>query len=282
MNKKSTSSKVLNLRNPKQLRILRSISVAEGRIAKEEIMKMGNKEIFYRMKNNGFIRETEKGSQIYKATKKLNNLISKSEGISVGNGCSSKHSKAILNIVKELPHSILDDGRYITGMNLKQEMEIYKKSKQYHIALKQLQLQNSNIREDRERYHKHMQQFGNRVERLQEGINYKADTNYLNMRHEILGSENPLFVPDFAAQIHKHEAEKVLMYMKTKQETLKMNSREQRFLEENCKKMEQIINDMDITTTVYFEIVTDSYGKPEMERHEIYERIMNRTVLYLC
>ena len=119
MPKKNTS---LNLRNPKQLDLIYTFAISEGRLSKDSIMDIGNKELFYRMKNNGFIKETQKGSNVFKATSKLQALTEKTTGISYGNGCSSKHSGKIGKAITYLPKDIITEGRFESGQMLKHEM----------------------------------------------------------------------------------------------------------------------------------------------------------------
>ena len=234
------------------------------------------------MKNNGFLKETTKGSGIFKATEKLNNLMYQKEGMLTGNGCSSRHSAAILKNVQALPKEILEEGRFLTGANLKKEMEQYKTTKEYALALERLQHQNADTIAKREQYHDEAQSLGNQAQRLQESFNYKADMDSFQRSKDILHSDTPLYVPDFATVLRQEEAQEVLTSMQERMEMVTDNSREYDFLNGNCEKLERILTTMDSNVMVYFEIVTDSYGRPELERHQNYEQIMNRDVLYVC
>ena len=132
-NKGKSQSKNLNLCNPKQMEVINLFAISEGRVSKENIYSTGNKEIFYRMKNNGFIKETAKGSGYFKATNKLKTLVNKTEGISFGNGCSNKHSETITKATSYFPKDVVSEGRftscrsqgeyYQNKINYRQEMK---------------------------------------------------------------------------------------------------------------------------------------------------------------
>jgi len=85
----------LNLNNPKQRELINTFAISEGRVSKQKIFEIGNKELFYRMKSGGFIQETHKGSGVFKSTAKLQRLTERTTGIRYGNGCSNAHSEKI-------------------------------------------------------------------------------------------------------------------------------------------------------------------------------------------
>ena len=58
-------------------------------------------------------------------------------------------------------------------------------------------------------------------------------------------------------------------------------SKEHFFLEQSIEKIQQMLQTEQISYDLYFEIVTNNYGKPELERHHNYEIILNREVLYI-
>lgn len=277
--KKKTES--LNLKNPKQLSLIHSFAVAEGRLSKEQILKEANKEIFYRMKNSGFIKETVKGSGIFKATGKLQSLVKKTEGIQFSVGCSSKHSAKITKAVSYLPQSVVAEGRFESGYALKQEMSAYKQTKGYQNKIEQMQ--KSVLRERKQieaRYQERRGNAENGAERYQAGIDYKADIADNQMKQDIIFSDNPLYVPDFKVTLQREEAEELLRNMKNSMDELEQG-KEYAFLEQNVGKMEEILKTGEENLEVYFEVVTDSYGKRELEMHRNYEQVMEREVLYI-
>lgn len=281
MPKKNTS---LNLRNPKQLDLIYTFAISEGRLSKDRIMEIGNKELFYRMKNNNFIKETQKGSNIFKATSKLQALTEKTAGISYGNGCSSKHSGKIGKALAYLPKEILSEGRFESGQMLKQEMSKFKAmpNPTYKNAI--TQLQKDVIQQERQiqsNFLSYISSSLSQAERYQALIDYKADMQICRMKKEVAFSDTPLFIPDFKVDASREETSQILQAMTDQQAQLSEGSKEYCFLEQNIKKLQHLLQVEQPCYNVYFEIVTDSYGRQELERHHNYEAVMQRDVLYI-
>lgn len=281
MPKKNAS---LNLRNPKQLDLIYTFAISEGRLSKDRIMELGNKELFYRMKNNGFIKETQKGSNIFKATSKLQTLTEKTTGISYGNGCSSKHSDKIGNALAYLPKEIISEGRFESGHMLKQEMSKLKAmpNPTYEKAI--MQLQKDVIQQERQtqsNFEAYISSNRSQVERYQALIDYKADMQMCRMKKEVAFSDTPLFIPDFKIDASREETTQILQAMTDQQTQVSEGSKEYCFLEQNIEKLQQMLQVEQPCYNVYFEIVTDSYGRQELERHHNYETVMQRDVLYI-
>lgn len=279
MSKKKTN---LNLRNPKQLDLIYTFAISEGRLSKDSIMEIGNKELFYRMKNNGFIKETAKGSNVFKATLKLQKLTEQTTGISYSNGCSSKHSAKIGKALTFIPQETISEGRFSTGQMLKREMSAYKQTSSYERVIRKLQ---TNILHQEKQLQNDYQAYlsGNitNTERYQAEIDYQADSSYLQMQKDVAFSDTPLFIPDFSITTSHEETEQILQHMTDYLEHLPVESKEVVFLEQNITKLTEILQTEQTSYDLYLEIVTDSYGRVELERHHNYETIMNREVLYI-
>lgn len=271
MSKKNTS---LNLRNPKQLDLIYTFAISEGRLSKDSILQIGNKELFYRMKNNGFIKETQKGSNVFKATSKLHTLTEKATGISYGNGCSTKHSAKIGKALTYLPREIITEGRFTSGQMLKKEMSSFKQSPSYEKAITGLQ--------------KDILQTGQQIQATyqtqnsyQAKIDYKANMLLYQMKKEVAFSETPLFIPDFHINASRSEAEQILQNMSDQRTQFNEGTKEFIFLGKNVEKLQQMLQTEQTSYQIYFEAVTDSYGRQELERHHNYETVFQREVLYI-
>ena len=271
----------LNLKNPKQMHLIHTFAISEGRLSKEQILTQGNKELFYRMKNNGYIKETVKGSGIYKATSKLKTLTEKTTGISYGNGCSSKHSAKIGKAVSYLPDTVISEGRFTSGQMLKQEMQSLKQTPQYQKSL--AHLQRNILREERTTQTNFQNYISkcSRAEHYQAEIDHRADKAMYQMKREVAFSETPVFIPDFKVSVSRTEGECILHNMTEQMQSLPERSKEHFFLEQSIEKIQQMLQTEQISYDLYFEIVTNNYGKPELERHHNYEIILNREVLYI-
>ena len=68
MKKKSTKTRSkTNFQNPKVQAVIRIMELSENRISRETFLEIGTKDIFYQMKSENYIKETDAG--YYKATK---------------------------------------------------------------------------------------------------------------------------------------------------------------------------------------------------------------------
>ena len=276
-------SEKLNLKNPKQMEIVRYFHLSEGRMSRQNIIGLSNKEIFYRMKNNHYIEETKKGSGIFKATEKLKRLSADLDGELYSNGCSSKHSRKILEAATSyVPKEVIEEKRFQSGTALRQEMLQFKESPQYERKIGEMLKENLLEKQQiEESYRQKMLEAGNQTEKLQAEIDYRADMERNQFQGEILRSDTPVFIPDFSITLTKAELEEMYEKMSEREEGLGLG-KEKDFLSMNLQKIENLLSGMsEPVTEVYFEIVTDSYGRAELQKHENYRQIMNREVLYV-
>ena len=279
--KKSKGNKNLNLRNPRQIEVIRSFSLCEGRMTKEDILSVGTKDIFYQMKNNGFIKETVKGSGVYKATGKLQNLSAKHLGSDFGIGCSNKHSQVILKSKDLIPKSIIEDCRFNTGNEIKKQMQQFKESEEYRQRLETLKHQNIQQKEVAYMQYQDVMSVGIKAQILQSELAYKNLMDALNRRGEILDSDNPLYLPDYSITATREELQEMLYSIQECLNRDDMSERETAYMQENTEKLQELISTVETVAIVYFEAVTNHYGQMEMEKHLIFEQMTGNTVLYV-
>lgn len=281
--KSKSKSQSLNLRNQKQVNVINSFAISEGRLSKEDIYSIGNKDIFYRMKNGGFIKETVKGSGVYKSTGKLKGLVAKTEGISFGNGCSNKHSRAITKATQYLPREIITQGRFKCGQALKSEMDSFRQSGKYHRKIEHIKQGISDRRNNiKQQYQIKVNSGISRSEQYQAKLDYRNEMKEIDIQNDIINSANPAFIPDFMIQATRDEAQELLENLQARYDEAE-DGRERSFLYDDIEKMQMMITTATTDTIdIYVEIVTDSYGNAKLERHRNYETITDRPVLYLC
>lgn len=279
--KKSKGNKNLNLRNPSQIEVIRSFSLCEGRMSKDDILSVGTKDIFYQMKNNGFIKEIVKGSGVYKATGKLQNLSAKHLGSDFGIGCSNKHSQVILKSKDLIPKSIIEDCRFNTGNEIKKQMQQFKESEEYRQRLETLKHENIRQKESAYIQYQDVIASGTKTQMLKAELAYKDTIDALNKRAEILDGGNPLFLPDYSVKATREELQEMLCSMQECLNRDDMSDRETAYMQENTEKLQELIGTMESVATVYLEAVTNHYGQMEMEKHLIFEQMTGNTVLYV-
>lgn len=273
----------LNLNNKKQLEIIRHLHLSEGKMSRQDIIGLSNKEIFYRMKRLNYIEETKKNSGIFRATKKLKQLSADLDGERYTNGCSSKHSKKILDTVRSyIPKEVIEEKRFQSGTALRKEMEEFKQSPQYERKLGEMLKENLNQKQKIEEcYHQKLVEADTQAQRLQAEIDYRYEMERNHFQGEILRSDTPVFIPDFSITLSRTELEEVYENMREREEGLGFG-KEKDFLSINLQKMEEMIRVMtEPIIEIYWEVVMNSYGRAELQRHINYEYVLNREVLYI-
>lgn len=274
MKRKKNKVKSLNLKNPKQRDIINLFAVSEGRVGRQDILSTGNKEIMYRMINLGFIKETVKGSGIYKATTKLKTLTEQTTGKSYNNGCSNKHSaimsKTATNVI---PKTVLSSGRYTGQNDIKTRMESYKHTPQYIQGLRLIRNKvHSDYRDCTNRYNSSISH--------QQRIDARKELEVAAMKKGVIDSDNPSFTPDIEITISRAEAEELLQNIREIADS--SDGREHSFMMQNEEKVERLLGTTDQTFTIGCEIVTENYGNEELFRHQVYEILTGEQVLYFC
>ncbi len=281
--KNKNKGKSLNLRNKKVIDVINTFGIAEGRLSKEEIYAISNKDVFYKLKNGGFIKETAKGSGVFKATGKLKTLVGKTQGISFGNGCSNRHSKAITKATNYFSKDIVNQGRFKSGHSLKKEMDSFKTTGKYQKKVNSIK-QSINSRRNSlgQAYKNRISSSKTHYEQYQAKMDYRSEAKRLDMQYEIINSSNPVFIPDLMIQASRDEAQELLDNIQARYDEID-DGREKRFLYDDIEKLQTMINTTNTETIeIYLEVVTDSYGQAKLEHHYNYENIMDRPVIYLC
>lgn len=264
----------LNFRNPKQRDVINLFAVSEGRVSRQDILRTGNKEIMYRMIQLGFIKETIKGSGIYKATPKLKSFTLDTTGKSYNNGCSNKHSRIMSKVATTvIPKSVLTEGRFAGQNEIKSRMENFKASSQYSKGLQKIRNKvKNNYSSCQKRYESSTS--------YQQRLDSRKDLNSAEMRLNVINSDNPSFTPDIEITISRAEAEELLQNIREIADS--SDGREHSFMMKNEEKLERLLGTTDQTFTIGCEIVTENYGNEELFRHQVYEILTGEQVLYFC
>ena len=274
MKRKKNKVKSLNLRNPKQMDVINLFAVSEGRVSRQDIVSVGNKEILYRMLNLGYIKETVNGSGIYKATPKLKSFTQAAIGKSYSNGCSNKHSRTMSKVATTvIPKTVLTEGRFAGQNEIKSRMDSFKASNHYSRGLQTMRNQ---VKSDYSSCKKRYESSTNYQQRLDS----RKDLNSAEMRLNVINSDNPCFTPDMEITITRAEAEQMLQTVRELEES--SDGREHSLMCQNEEKLEQMLSGTSETFTVGVEIVTENYCNEELYRHQVYEILTGEQVLYFC
>lgn len=253
--------------------ILHQYALCEGILTKEQIITSSNKEIFYRMKNNGYIKETSKKSNVYKATKKLEREIKRVSDLELEHGASTMHSRKIFEkIMKNIPNSVIQEGRFSTGKTLKKEFEAYKKTNEYHIAIERIK---SNIyRKEATINYKSKNASGGK-----ERFSIRQEKAKIEMEKSVLQSQTPAYAPDLEICLSSYELEQMTQSIENEYEI--SQGREREFLQRDLEVLHRELSKGLQEYSLQIEIVTDSYGNRRLEQHHNYELIFDKEIIYL-
>ena len=274
-----TQARQINFNNPKTMNCIRYMQLSENRLSRQDLLSLGNKDIFYQLKNGGYIKESTGG--IFQGTSKLHNYMKKQDGSTFSKSNSPEHSAKILNSAKLLPKQVISEGRFQTGTDLQYEYQKIKHQKEYQEALRQEREALKGRMNELCSLHREFQRSEEvRAEKLQEAFNYRSAKEALERSMALL-KENQFSPPDYAIELSKAEGEAYLDNLTRYRDSLEEHSKDYSLYSEAVEKLSCLITQSEGSFTVGIEIVTNSYGSLDMEKHYLYEQFTQQTVLYL-
>ncbi|GLC80120.1 hypothetical protein LBYZC6_22340 [Lacrimispora brassicae] len=259
------------------------LQLTENKLTKQNIYELGNKDIFYQLKNSNYIKQTSQG--VFQGTKLLRNKIEKQIGSQFGKGSSLQHSQKILTVAKCIPIEIIQNRQFKTGTEIDKEFQKYKKSTEFKQRTeKQRQEYESKIN-NLNQQHFQMQNSSeiSLREKLQENITYLKKMENLT-RSLVIIEEKRYSIPDFSFLCSKQESFKFLENLSKASIHAgfrcfdKTNIKE----ETHMNSMKEIIKQSESNIIRFtIEIVTDSYGKEDLERHYLYDQVTQTHTIYV-
>lgn len=248
-------------------------------MSRQDLLAIGNKDILYQLKNSGYIKESTDG--IFQGTRKLHNQMNKLDGSTFSKSNSPEHSAKILNSAKLLPKQVISEGRFQTGTDLQQQYQKTKHQKEYQEALRQEREALRGRMNELTSLHREFQRSEEaRAEKLQEAFNYCSAKESLERSMTLL-KENQFSPPDYSVELSQPEGEAYLDSLTKYRDTLEEYSKDYSLYNEAIEKLSCLITQSDGSFTVGIELVTNSYGSLDMEKHFLYEQLTKQTVLYL-
>ena len=261
------------------MNVVRYMQLSENRLSRQDLLTIGNKDILYQLKNGGYIKESAGG--IFQGTSKLHNYMKKQDGSSFSKSNSPEHSAKIRNSAKLLPKQVISKGRFLTGTDLQQQYQKIKRQKEYQEALRQERESLKGRINELASLHKEFQRSEEtRAEKLQEAFNYRSAKEALERSMTLL-KENQFSPPDYAVELTKQEGESYLDSLTRYRDSIEEYSRDYSLYTEAMEKLSYLITQSDGSFTVGIELITNSYGSLDMEKHYLYEQLTHQTVLYL-
>lgn len=267
MAKKSSSKRnTVNFQNKKVQSIISYLQIAENRISKEEILQLANKDIFYQLKNSGFIKETSKGN--FQGTPKLHKEIKASTGKHFSTSASMEHSSAIRNSLKYIPSAVLDRKSFNTSHDIEKQFNRYKQSQEYKDSYSQLLQEKIEIQET-----------------IKQNEGFIPQIDYINASEsiaatiELFEQGKPYLIPDYEITLTGEELIAYINNLEEAQSSYDDSTHQYQYLSDALHKLKSL--DVTSEVTISIEIITDSYANREIEMHRTYEQLSNSTQIML-
>lgn len=267
----------VNFNSEKTKSIITTLMIAENRITKDEIISIGNKDIYYKLSKSGYITESSKG--IYKGTQRLKNYIKQKDNKSFSSSGSASHSQAVRNTLKFVPSSVLSRKSFNTGTDIEKDFKKIQRTEQYKHNLEKLE---NSLKEERyqieKAYQEALQYAKDEIDRYMSKMQYLQDRDRVSARQSWLEQE-PL-TPDYQLTFREDEFHQYLENLKSYRDSLDEDSKAYSIYSQSIEKLENLTVNGEITINI--EVITDSYQNREIFLHQVYEQTTNQSQIFLC
>lgn len=285
-NKSKSSSNKLNWNNSKVNSIGKHFLFSDGRLSKDDILRLGNQTLLTKLKSVGYIKEidtAEKG--IFKTTDKFRKeyKIHNDSRCDWKSSGGSTHAKGMSKLSKIVPQKVIDEGRFLTGESLKNEFEKCKGGKAFKQEAQRLldeKRQEVSVREASLKI-----QLENAKSEKQANY-FKAISNseIKMLQMELKTLEEKGFkgysAPDIRLNISRDEAEQMLDTLKNS--FGQYHQRNHEMIHIAVQKLEHVIEHSETEMiSVSVEVFTDSYKYEDKCSHVNYEKATGNTTIYL-
>lgn len=275
--KKQNNRNNVNWNNPKVQAVVSYIQLGENRITKAEIMSLANKDIYYQLRNSGYIKESEKGH--FTGTKKLHTYISKLDNSHFASSGSKEHSQKLRDSLSLIPKSVLERRDFKSSYDIeKQFNKITLKSQEYKETL---QTMKQNIKDSlfkmEASYQVGLNACNSEYMRYKLNISYQKEKEHYESQLSYL-SEKPYLTPDYQVTLTEQERYSFIDNLESYREHLDERSPAYDYYTESINKLKELPEG---TVTVNIEIITSSYGNREIELHENFEVFSGTPQIFL-
>lgn len=277
--RKSKSRDKVNFSNPKVQTIVSYLQLGENRISKQEILSIGNKDIFYQLKNSGYIQQSSKGE--FHGTSKLHSYVKRTDGTHFSSSASSSHSRAVRDSLSLLPSSVLTRRSYCSSTDTERyfeknviptqqyKEELYRMKQNYKEELRQIESAYAQSQAEQQ----------SDYERYCSKMDYLHDRDSVTSRMEWLEDKTYL-IPDYQITLTQDELSRYIDTLSDYRDCLDSDCKAYSLYTENIEKL-RTLSTHEGEITISIEVITDSYGQRELQLHQNYERLSNIPQIYL-
>lgn len=278
---KSKRNKV-NWHNPKVKTVVNYLALGENRIEKSDILSLSNKDIFYQLKNSGYIRETTK--DMYIGTPKLLRQIKNSNGTLFSSSSSMEHSRALRNSLFLLPKGVIEQQHFHTAPEI--EKRFNRTIKDKPLYKEELSSMIHDCRNQLSNLHKAHSDFysapHSAIDSFNETVSYSKQCEELYQSLHILENK-PYLIPDYQVSLTKEELSEYITNLDRYTRSLEGQSKQMEVYSDSIAKLTELYNQSGAQDTVTFniEIITDSYGNRELTKHKNFEHFSGTPQIFL-
>lgn len=259
--------------NPKIAAVIKTMAIAEGRLSRDSIYKIGSKDILYQLKNSGYIEKSKTDKSVFVATERLKKASKANFELNIVKGCSNGHAEVIAKALRYIPNEVAAQGRFSTGDDLRKDFSRLKNTPQ--VVEKLAEMKN-------ELCERRLELLSQCVSAPMENIiGIQSQVDGLDREISVLESENACFIPDFSITISQEEAADIISSFEERMEEIGCTDREMIFLQENIEKL-SCLDFSGGAVSICIEAVTNSYGEIELIRHENYDILTDSVTLYIA
>lgn len=280
--KKSRKRNQVNWSNPKVKNVVSFLALAENRMEKKDIFAIGNKDIFYQLKNSGYIKETAK--DVFIGTNKLLKREKASDGRLFSSSSSMEHSEAVKKTLYLLPKQVIEQKHFHTAKEIeKQFNQKQKNTALYQHELSVMQHDCKRKLSNLQRAHKDFFEVNHSaVECFYETVSYNKQSEELFQQLRIL-EDKPYLTPDYQITLTKSELNEYLETLHQYTDTLEPYSKERAVYSDAVNKLTEHFSQLGETEclTLNVEIITNSYGNRELIMHQNFEHFSNTPQIFL-
>lgn len=276
---KNKSRDKVNFSNPKVQTIVSYLHLGENRISKSEIMTLGNKDVFYALKNSGYIKQLSKDE--FHGTSKLHSYVKRTDGTHFSSSASSSHSRAVRDSLSLLPSSVLarrsyrsstDTERYFEKNVMPTQQykeELYRMKQDYKEELRNIESAYADTQSEQQ----------SDYEKFCSRMDYIHDREAVTSRMEWLEDKTYL-IPDYQITLTQDELSQYINNLSDYRDSLDMDSKSYSFYSESIEKL-QGLSAVEGEITISVEVITDSYGQREFQLHQNFEQLSHTPQIYL-
>lgn len=265
----------VNFKNPKVLKVISYLELAENRISKPQFDSIANKDIYYKLLHNGFIKK--QGSLIV-GTDKLRKYVKAHYSSSFSSSCSQEHALQISKVLNLVPESVLLRRSYSTSGDIEKSFKRFIITNEGQAKLRELEnslrthLANVNMAHSDFFKSPHTD-----TEIFLQKLHYKKEREKC-LSHLELFKDTPYLTPDMQLRFTKDEYLSFCQELKNYSYSLSGNEKEV------CKNAISKLESLQVGSggiTINVEIVTNTYMEREYFRHMTFEQLSNVPQIYL-